>query len=429
MLIIASYQKCNEVIQQDKQYIAPCQHATPCPLVVDKAKGAVVWDLDGNKFIDFLSGASYLNIGSSHPAVNRAVLRQLRTTAQYTTAYSYNKPSADYAKALAQIYPGDIAVKVCFGNSGSDANDAAIKFARAFTGRKNILVFKNAYHGASYGSASLTSWKKGVFEQIEPLLPGIYRMNYYESGYYTTTQEELEGEFAGIVEPQSVAAVIIEPMQGDGGMIPADSAFMKHLYSLCKKHDILFFSEEVQQGFYRTGKCFAIEHYHIVPDGIIIAKSAGGGLVLGAFIGRAEMMDSLPALAHLFTASANHLSCTAGHAALNYMQSAGFQNRLKRNIIITKDAVNALQKRHPNTIGFVRLLGMSAGIGITPANHQSAHERAVKIVLLCHSNGLIIISSSKGVLRLQPPLNISERNLKKGFQLLDKAVTELEEGK
>ena len=422
------YQKCYALIHKDAQYIAPCQHAAQYPLVVEKAKGSIVWDLGGNRYIDFLSSASSLNIGSAHPAVTRAIQKQLRKTTQYTAAYTYNKPSVDYAQALALLYPGKIDVKVCFVHCGSDANDTAVKFARAYTGRKNILVFKNGYHGASYGSASLTSWRKDFYEQIDPMLPGVLRMPFYASGQYDQSAEKLESELRALADPETIAAVIMEPIQGEGGMLPADPVFMQQLFTLCKKNGILFFSEEVQQGFYRTGKFFSIEHYGIIPDGVIIGKSAGAGLPLGALIGKKEIMDALPPMANVFTLAANQLACAAGLAQLRYMQSACFQKSLKQNIALSEDTLCFLQKKYPNAISFVRQCGMSIGIGLQVCGRQTAEECAAEIVSACHRKGLIILSLGNGILRIQPPLNIHARELKEGFRILEEAIDESEEG-
>ena len=421
-------QRSSELINKDKQFIAPSQHTAKYPLVVEKARGCYVWDLDGNRYIDFLASASSLNLGSAHPVVRRAIKRQLRKTTQYTAVYTYNKASVEYAEALSAVYPGNVEVKVCFGHSGSDSNDAAIKFARAYTGRKNILVLKNGYHGSTYGSGSLTSWTRTVYEQLRPMLPGVVRMPFYERGKYEKSESELAAEVRALVEPESIAALIIEPIQGDSGLIPADPEFIQQLYALCKKHGILFISEEVQQGFYRTGKFFSIEHYGIVPDGIIIGKAAGAGLPLSAFIGRKEVMDVLPPMAHLFTLAANQLSCSAGLAQLQYMRSDRFQECLKRNLDLIQEAVLSLQKKRPQTVSFVRLSGMSVGIGIKALGNKTARERTGEIVRRCFDKGLILLSNSDQVLRIQPPLNINARILQKGFQILEKAMIESEEG-
>ena len=421
---MASYEKSNAVISRDRQFIAPCQHAANYPLAIGKARGSIVWDLDGNRYIDFIASASSLNVGSLHPAVRKAIKKQLRRTTQYTAAYTYNKASVDYAEALAAVYPGNADVKVCFGHSGSDSNDAAIKFARAYTQRKNILVFKKGYHGSTYGSGSMTSWRKDVYEKIGPMLPGIIRLPFYESSRYDKSEEELEAEVRAAVDPESIAAVIIEPVQGEGGLTPADPVFIRHLYALCKRNGILFFAEEVQQGFYRTGRFFSIEHYDIVPDGIIIGKSAGAGLVLGAFIGRKEIMDSLPPMAHLLTLAANPLSCSAGLAQLKYLKSNRFQSCLKRNIAMAREIVCSLQRKYPDTISFVHITGMSIGIGVKADGNRAAGERAREIVLSCFKKGLLILPIADNVLRLQPPLNIPVRELKKGFQILEEAIAQ-----
>ena len=347
---------------------------------------------------------------------------------EYITVYAYNAPSVAYAEALASVYPGGVDVKVCYGNSASDSVDGAVKFARAFTGRKNIVVFQNAYHGSTYGSVSMTNWEKERFAKIGPMLPGVFTLPFHALGEYDPNwrMEDLEAEFRAAVDPGSVAAVFIEPVQGDGGMLPADDTFMQHLFALCQKNGILFISEEAQQGFWRTGKCFSIEHYSIVPDGIVIGKSAGGGLPLGAFIARSEIMDVLPVLSHAFTLCGNHLSCAAGKAQLDYMKTERFQKRLSENIDLASGLLRTLQEEHPDTIAFVRQTGLSIGIAIKATNGSTDREMTRKIVQRCYEKGLVLSSLVGHVLRVQPPLNMRKRYMKKGFRILDAVLDESE---
>ena len=427
-------ERSEALIERDNNVIAPCQHLYYYPLAVERAEGSIITDLDGNQFIDFLSSASSLNMGSSNPVIKEAIREQLDKYTQYTSAYLYNVPCVEYAERLVSVYPGGIPAKVAYGNCGSDANDAAVKFARAYTGRQKIITFINGYHGSTYGSATMTTCTTKMKEKMGPFLPEIYSFPFY--GVDKSDEEverdclaQMELAFASYLPANEVAAVVIEPLQGDGGLLPAHPIFMKKLYELCKANGILFISEEVQQGFYRTGKFFGIEHYDIVPDGIIMGKSIGGSLTLGAFMARTEIMDCLPAPAHLFTLGANAIACAAGIAAFDYYQTDEFQQTLKENIETAERLAAELKEKHPDIVGFTRNLGFSMGIGVVRKDGTADPDGVYKILYRAYEKGLIIISVAGNILRVQPPLNIPKEQLEKGFAILDEAMSDFEAGK
>lgn len=427
-------EQCEALVARDKRVIAPCQHLSYFPLAVEKGAGSIITDADGNQFIDFLSSASSLNLGSSNPIITQAIRDQLENCTQYTQAYCYNRHSIAYAERLVSVYPGGIPAKVCFGNCGSDGNDAAVKFARAYTGRQKIIVFLNGYHGSTYGSATLTTCTTKMKERMGPFLPEVYAFPFFGVDQPDEVVEreclrQMEAAFASFLPAREVAAVIIEPVQGDGGLLPAHPVFMKKLYELCRENGILFISEEVQQGFYRTGKFFAIEHYGIVPDGIIMGKSIGASLTLGAFMGRSEIMDCLPAPAHLFTMGANSIACAAGVAAFDYYQSPEFQALLKSNIALAEELAADLKAKHPAIVAFTRNLGLSMGIGVQTPDGKPDLDGVFKILFRSYQTGLIIISVAGNILRIQPPLNIEPETLRRGFQILDSAMADYEAGR
>lgn len=426
--------KCEALVQRDKKVIAPCSHLSYFPLAVAKAEGAIITDEDGNEFIDFLTSASSLNLGSSNPIITEAIQKQLAQFTQYTQAYSYNEPSVAYAERLVSAYPGGVEAKVCYGNCGSDCNDAAVKFARAYTGRSKIITFLNAYHGSTYGSATLTTCTTLMHERMGPFLPDCYVFPYYGADQPDEVVEkeciaQMELAFGSWLPANEVAAVIIEPLQGDGGLLPAHPVFMKKLYELCQKNGILFISEEVQQGFWRTGKMFSIEHYGIIPDGIIMGKSLGGSLTLGAFMARSEIIDCLPAPAHLFTLSANSIACAAGKAAFDYYQTEEFQTLLKNNIALAERKAAELKEKHPDIVAFTRNLGLSMGIGVQKPDGTPDMEGVFKILFHCYELGLIVISVAGNILRIQPPLNIKPELLEKGFDIIDQSMQDFKAGK
>lgn len=429
--------KCEALYARDKKVIAPCQHLSYYPLGIAKHEGAVITDLDGNEYIDFLSSASSLNLGGSHPVITKAIEEQLKKFSQYTFAYSYNEQTVDYAERLVSVFPGGVKAKIAFGNCGSDGNDCAVKFARAFTGRQKIIVFINGYHGNTYGSSTMTTCSTKMHEKMGPFLPEIYAFPFYGTDVPDEVVEkeclaDMQRAFDSYLPAKEVAAVVIEPIQGDGGILPAHPIFMKKLYEMCKANGILFISEEVQQGFWRTGKWFAIENYGIVPDGIIMGKSVGAGLSLGAFMARDEIMDCLPAPAHLFTLGGNSAACAAGIAAFDYYKTQEFQDMLKEHTQVLEEEAKKLQEKHPDMVEFVRNIGMSMGIGVcyTDENGKKVQDTKLtfKLVYRCYEKGLIVISLAGHVLRVQPPLVITSEQIRQAFKIIGEAMEDYKNG-
>jgi 4-aminobutyrate aminotransferase len=274
-------------------------------------------------------------------------------------------------------------------------------------------------------------------EKMGPFMPEIYAFPFYDIEVDDTVCEReciaaIEQAFSTYLPANEVAAVVIEPIQGDIGILPAHPLFLRKLYSLCQANGILFFSEEVQQGFCRTGKFFGIENYDIVPDGIIMGKAAGGGLPLGAFMARAEIMDCLSAPAHLFTMSGNALSCAAASAAFDVYRSDEFQAALRDNIQCLDMEARSLRKRHPELVHFIRGVGMSIGIGICRTELDGSRVRdpdaAFKILYRCYERGLIVISLDGSILRIQPPLIITPEQIRQGFLIISQAMDDLKSG-
>lgn len=423
--------ECERWVQRDEKVIAPAQRLSYYPLVVDKTDGAVITDADGKEYIDFLSSASSLNLGGSHPVVTQAIADQLFQCAQYTAVYTYNKPMIEYAERLASVFPGSGEIKVSFSNCGSEANDAAIKFSRAFTGRSKIITFVNAYHGNTYGASSLSACTPKMSEKMGPFLPEIYRFHFVGADedpvkWNADFVSHIKTAFDSYLSPTEVAAIIIEPVQGDGGMLPAHPLFIQQLHDLCRKYGILFISEEVQQGFFRTGKFFGIEHYNVVPDGIVMGKSLGAGLPLGAFMARSEIIDSLPAPAHIFTLAGNHLSCAAGKASFDYMTTEEFQSQLKANIVLMDDYLDRIVKKYPS-IPFSRGLGLSRGLAVVNKDTgEPDPDGAYKVTYRCYEYGLVVLTVMGNILRIQPPLNITAEHMDRAFDILNRAIIDLE---
>lgn len=430
-------EKCSALVERDKKVLASTQHLSYFPMAIKRIEQDIIYDEDENAFIDFLSSASSLNLGSCHPVVTAAVKEQLDQYSQYTIAYTYGRKSIEYAERLTSVYPGGIPAKIVFGNCGSDANDAAVKFARAYTGRSKIITFINAYHGSTYGSISMSMVTTRMRAKMGPMLPDIYCFPFYDDSYDDETCEkeclaDIERAFATYLPAEEVAAVIIEPVQGDAGLLAAHPIFMKKLYALCKKYGILFISEEVQQAFWRTGKFFGIEHYDIVPDGIIMGKSIGAGFPLGGFMARAEIMDCLPAPAHIFTLGGSAVACAAGVAAFDYMQSEEFQKILAENTKLMQECLEDVCKAFPDVATGTRGINTSRGLVITKkdenGNDVPDAVGTYKILYRAYERGLLVISLADNILRIQPPLNIKPENMKKGFEIIKASIQDYLDG-
>ena len=381
--------KCLQVIEEKEKYLM--RNFQYYPIVIKEAKGSIITDLDNNKFIDFLSSASSLNLGSSNEIITKAIKNQLDKFSQYCIGYIANEQVIEYAKLLTSVYPGGIKAKVSFANSGSEANDTAIKFARAYTKRQKIISFLNGYHGSTYGAISISSCTNKMRNNFGPFLPEVYIFPFYDIDINNEIVErestkEIEKAFENYLPAKEVAAIFIEIVQGDAGILPAHPIFIKKLYNLCKKNGILFIVDDVQHGFFRTGKMFSIEHYDIIPDGITLGKSFGAGLVGSCFLAKAEIIDVIGVPGQVFTLMGNALTSTAGIAAFNIYYSKEFQEILDKNIKLFDNLGKDLKKKQPEFVTKVRNIGMSMGVEINNKNDPNA---TYKIIFRCYEKGLI----------------------------------------
>lgn len=427
--------KDRELVERYNKVVAPCNHLTYFPLVVDKYKGAIITDIDGNEFIDFLSSASSMNLGGQDPDITAAAHSQLDKAAQYSTVYTYNEPVVEYAERLVSVFPGGCPAKIAFGNMGSDANDAAIKFARAYTGRMKIISFINSYHGNTFGSSSLSSVTTRMNKSMGPFLPEMYAFPFSNCCHCIFDKDPnvcaaeclrpIDNAFSHYIDPYEVAAIIIEPIQGDGGIVAAHKLFIEGLYERCRKYGILFIVEEVQQGFGRTGKFFSIENYNIVPDGIIIGKSIGAGFTMGAFMAKTEIMDCLPAPAHAFTLGGNHIASAAGCASFDKITSPGFLDEVVKKGNYIKDKFASLKEKY-NIIGEIRGWGMSIGVEIVKGSGSKEGDviGTSKMCYRAYEKGLVMISLAGNVFRVQPPLIISYEEIDKALNIIDETMGE-----
>ncbi len=440
MSVREKYPLNHEVVDEDKKYIAKAQKTPYFPLAIKEGNGALIYDYDGNEYIDFLSSASSANTGHGDKEIAEAVKNQMEKMSQYTIAYMYCKEAVDLAKKLVGITPGDFEKKVLFSNCGSESNDGAIKLARAYTGRSKIISFFESYHGATYGALSMTQIAVFLHKGIGPLLPEFYQFNYplcYRCKYGKDCDncsleclDEVKYAFNTYISSDEVAAIFLEPITGDSGIHVPPIKYVKALAQLCKEHGILLAVDEIQQGLGRTGKWFSIEHFGVEPDLITMGKSLGAGLPMGAIIGRAEIMDSIDGLGHVFSLAGNS-ACSV--AALKNIEIIERENLLARSTELGEYFVEKLtaMKDKYDIIGNIRGKGLSIGVDLVKSRETKEKNgiAAAKICNRCIENGLVQIFISGSTLRIQPPLVITKEQIDKGLAILEESIQAFMDGK
>jgi len=427
-----------EIVEQEGKYIPKACALKYYPLVIKEAMGAIVKDVDGNEFIDFLTSAAVYNIGHRHPKVVAAAKKQMDEVINYTMAYFYEEPPIELAKRLINITPGKFLKKVTFGFSGSDAVDSAIKAARAYTGRSTIMAFEHSYHGMTYGALSATgivdpNAKKrvGAMDVKFVEYPDPYRNSFEIDGY--EHPEELTNKILACIDEQIVhleekpACIIVEPIQGDAGAVVPPKKFLKELKELAEVHGVILIDEEVQVGMGRTGKLWAIEHFDVEPDLLVTAKALGGGFPISAVVGKAEIMDSVPQPLFVFTHAGHAVSASAAMTAIEVVEEEKLLERAtklgERAIAQFKD----MGRRYP-IIGDIRGEGLLIGVDIVKSGTKEPDKNtAQKICWRAWEKGLILITFGKhgNVLRVAPPLNIPTEQLENGISIIDEAIADV----
>lgn len=432
--------KALKLVSGDEELISPASRMSYYPFVMKRGKGSTVEDIDGNRYIDFHSSAAVLNTGHAHPRVVEAIKNQADNFVHYTPAYMYHENMVELAQELCHITPGNTAKKVSFGLSGSDANDGAIKLARSFTKRQKIIAFLRSYHGSTYGAISLSGISLNMRRNLGPFLPEIYHVPYpdcYRCPFKLEPTkcglaciDYLKMLFNTIIPAEEVAAVIVEPIQGDAGIIVPPDKYLPALKRICEENGILFVAEEVQTGFGRTGKWFAVEHWGIEPDVIILGKAIASGMPLSALVARKEIMDSWNAPAQLFTMEGNPISCAAALATIEVIQEEKLVEKSKEMGDYLRDRLNKLKKEH-ELIGDVRGKGLLIGVDLVTdrESKQRAEKEAAKTCWRCWERGLILTFFSKSVLRIAPPLVITKKEVDRALDIIENSLKEVEAGK
>lgn len=409
-------------------------HATP--IFAAKAEGAVIEDVDGNRYIDFAGGIGCLNMGHRAPRVVAAVREQLEKHLHLCFSVTPYESYIALAEKLNALAPGKFAKKTFIVNTGAEAVENAVKIARAYTKRPAVVCFEDAFHGRTLLTMSLTSKTNPYKIGFAPFASDIYRIPYaypYRSESGSTAESfahHLEDAFKRVVAPESVAAVIAEPVLGEGGFVVPPRDYFRILHEICRKHGIVFIADEVQSGIARTGKWFASEHFGIEPDLITTAKSLGGGLPVAAVTGRAEIMDA-PIVGGLgSTFAGNPLSCVAALAAIETIEKEGL---LARSTAIGKrfeERARGWQKKWA-LIGEVRGLGGMCAIELVrnAQTREPADTETKELAHYCYEHGLITITAgtSNNIMRILMPLVITDEQLEEAFGVLEAGIASVAE--
>ncbi len=429
--------KSLDIVARDERSIAPASRSPYYPFAVESGKGAKLRDADGNEYIDFAAGAASLNTGTCHPRVVSAIKEQAEKLLCYTIGYMYEESAVELAEKLAEITPGSFAKKTAYGLSGSDAIDGAVKFARRHTGRSAIISFKTAYHGSTYGALSASAISLNMRRGIGPMLPGFHHFSYpqcarcawheKQANCSLACLEEIKSAFSLYLPPEEVAAAIIEPIGGDIGLVVPPARWVRELAAICRAHGIIFVSDEVQQGMGRTGKWFAIEHFGVEPDMIAIAKSLASGMPLSAIVMRAEIADSLQDPGHSLTLAANAVCCRAALETIKIIEEEKLIEKSVRTGENIKAGLAEMKKSLPS-LGEPRGLGLSIALEIVDEDGRPDRRACAKICYRCWERGLILTFLSDNVLRIQPPLVITEEETKRALGILRKSIEDYENG-
>jgi 4-aminobutyrate aminotransferase len=407
------------------------------PLVADRGHGSVVEDVDGNRFLDFAAGIAVCATGHCHPRVVEAIQDQAARLLHICGADYYDTLYTGLAERLSALAPGDAPKQVFLGNSGAEAVEAALKLARHHTDRPHVLAFFGAFHGRTMGAASLTASKPLYRRGFDPLLPAIthvpfaycYRCTYnltYPACDLACVDAIEDIWLSKTIPPDSVAAVFVEPVQGEGGYVVPPPGWLAKLRALCDKHGILLVADEVQSGIGRTGKMFAVEHWGVVPDILCSAKALASGMPLSAMIARKEVMNWPPG-AHGSTFGGNPVCCAAAHATLDVLeQEKLLENATRVGERLRESASNLVAESR--LLGDVRGLGLMIGVELVKDKETKdpAKQETKQVVQACFRRGLLVLPCGPNSIRFSPPLVVTEAQADTAFSIFADALAEVE---
>ena len=417
------------LLEKDRELISPA-FGRSSDLVVDTAEGAWLHTLDGRSVLDFTCGIGVTNLGHRHPAVVRAVHEQVDRL-WHVSGTAHHPQLVAAAEALVSVTPADLN-SVFFGNSGAEAVEAALKLARRATGRSEIIAFLGAFHGRTYGAMTLTASRAKYRVQMGPFLPGVHHVRYpycfrmcgHGPGEPCpiAAGEDLDLLFQTVVPAESVAAIVVEPIQGEGGYVVPPEGFLRKLREICDTHGIMLVADEVQTGFGRTGRMFAVEHDGVVPDIMCVAKGLGNGLPIGAMVAKASVMSRWHAGEHGTTYGGNAVACAAAVAVIETLRGERLPERaadLGERIL---ERARGWRSHHPR-LGDVRGRGFMIGLEFMEEG-RPAPELTHRIIRAALEKNLLLLSCGldENVIRLIPPLTITEQELTQGLDTLEASL-------
>ena len=387
---------------------------------IASASGAVLRDVEGREYLDFAGGIGVMNIGHCHPKVVAAIKKQAEKLTHSCFMVNPYESAVHLAHKLCQITPGEFPKKAVFLNCGAEAVENAVKIARYYTKRPAIIVFENGYHGRTLLTMTMTSKVKPYKLGFGPFAPEIYRM---PSG-----PEKLRDFFIKQVNPEAVAAVIAEPVQGEGGFIAPPPGYFQELAKICRDNGILFVADEIQSGMGRTGKMFAIEHWDVEPDLVTVAKSLAAGMPLAAVVGKAEIMDAVHAWGLGGTYGGNPVACAAALAVLEVFEE---ENMLAKSVALGEKLQARFEKwqQQFDLIGEIRGLGAMLGLELVKGeNREPAADEAKQLTSFCLEKGLVLLScgSYGNIIRILAPFVITDDQLEKGLGIIEEGLSSLD---
>jgi 4-aminobutyrate aminotransferase len=420
-----------KVLQGDAKYISP-SYTRSYPLVAKAGRGCIVEDVDGNEFLDFSSGIAVCSTGHCHPEVVAAIQKQAGELIHMSGTDFYYENMITLAERLAKMAPMSGPVRVYYGNSGTEAIEAAMKMARYHTRRQGIIAFYGAFHGRTMGALSMTASKVQQRRRFFPVVPGVAHVPYpyvyrrpegmSESQFIKDCVSFIEDRvFKTIMPPEECAAIFIEPIQGEGGYVPAPKEYMQELRRICDKHGILLVADEVQSGAGRTGKMWAIEHTGVEPDIITIAKGIASGMPLGVTLARAEIMDWVPG-SHASTFGGNPICIEAALATLNVLERDAMHNAEVVGSHIMRRTSRWVET-HP-MVGDVRGHGLMIGVEIVKdkKTRATAHDERDRIVDLAFERGLLFLGAGENSIRIAPPLIVTQEQADMAMDVLEECI-------
>jgi 4-aminobutyrate aminotransferase len=429
--------KARAAVEADHRLISP-SYTRSYPLVAKRGRGVRIEDSDGNEFLDFAAGIAVVSTGHCHPEVVAAIQKQAAELIHISGTDFYNELLTDLATRLSAVAPMPGPHRFFYGNSGAEAIECALKIARYHTGRQQVISFFGAFHGRTMGALSLTGSKPQQKRRFSPLVPGVthVRYPYVYRGCTGGAQEEEafsmgcaryieEKLFKTILAPEEVAAIFIEPIQGEGGFVPAPANFLRELRAICDRHGILLVADEVQSGCGRTGQWWAIEDSGVEPDIVCIAKGIASGMPLGICMTRAEIMDWAPG-SHASTFGGNPVSIAAALATMDILEREAIANAGVVGEFML-ERLRGWKHSHPS-VGDVRGRGLMIGIEIVKdkATREPAVDLRNRVETLAFERGLIVLGCGEPSLRLSPPLIVSKEEATVALDILEEALTQAE---